>query len=182
MIFPAARDTDGTTPRRRNSRTAAPRAQKLAGQIDAEDFVPLFQGHVGESGIALQAGIVDENVDRAVLAHGAVEHFLNLVLRRNIGFMRNCIAAGTADFIHHGVRGLVAVNIIHHHISARLAKSDRDALTDAGVGPGNECFLSGQRLVIGHGAALSEMSEDAKSTRERATAATVGGYGRSLNS
>jgi hypothetical protein len=72
-------------------------AEKLAGQIDGKDLVPLFQSHVGKSGIALQAGIVDQNVDRAKLAYGAAEP-----------------------------------------------------------------FLSGQKLVIGHWAILSEISEDAK--------------------
>ena len=65
--------------------------------------------------------------------------------------MRDGIAAGTADFIHHRIRGVVALDIVHHHVSARCAKRDRDALADAGVGTGNERFLASQRLVIGQG-------------------------------
>jgi hypothetical protein len=38
---------------------------------------------------------------------------------------------------------------------ARPADGDCDALADAGVGPGNECLLPGQRFVIGHGGLLA---------------------------
>ncbi len=57
------------------------RAEKLTGQIDGKYFVPLAQSHVCESGITLEPGIVDQNVNRTKLVHGAVEHFPNLVFR-----------------------------------------------------------------------------------------------------
>ena len=89
MILPAALDTEGTTPRRRNSRTASRAHKKLTGQVDAEHLIPLLQRHLMKRRVALQAGVADENVDCAELLHHPREHRSDLIFRGNVRLMRD---------------------------------------------------------------------------------------------
>ena len=65
MILPAALENLGHDPAAQELAHGRPRAQELAGEVNADDFVPLGQRHVLEGGVVLQPGVVDEDVHRA---------------------------------------------------------------------------------------------------------------------
>jgi hypothetical protein len=49
------------------------------------------------------------------------------------------------DFLAHGIRCIVALNVIHDNVGTRLAKCNRHAPADAGIGACYEGFLASQR-------------------------------------
>ena len=80
MILPAAQETSLRTPRRLNSRDRLAGAQELAGQVDADHRVPLLERHLLEGRVLLQAGVGDQDVDRAERLEHPGEHRLDLIL------------------------------------------------------------------------------------------------------
>nr|GFD51770.1 hypothetical protein [Tanacetum cinerariifolium] len=59
-----------------------PRTEKLACEIDVDDGVPVFQGHLGDGRIFLQTGIGNEDVEPAKGLEGFGEQRFDLVLLR----------------------------------------------------------------------------------------------------
>jgi hypothetical protein len=59
--------------------------------------------------------------------------------------MRERVSARSLDFLDHSIRCIIALDVIHDYVGARLAKRHRDALTDAGIGACNEGFLASQK-------------------------------------
>src|SRR3954449_9564445 len=55
-------------------------AEKLAREIDADDFVPLFKRHVMKRRIPLQSGIVHHDVQSSKPTYSAGEHRLDVLL------------------------------------------------------------------------------------------------------
>jgi hypothetical protein len=150
MILPAEQDTAGCTPRRLNSRTAsrAQRAEELAGQIDGNDLVPLRERHFVERRVLLQAGVVDQDVDRAELPTHAIEHLPHVVFVGNVAAVGVAIAAAAApDLLDHrlGIGG--PADVVDHHVGAGVPEAYRDPLADPGTGAGDERSLSLQLLL-----------------------------------
>jgi hypothetical protein len=67
MILPAAHETAGTMPRRRNSRIASRAHRNCPVRLTPMTVFQRCQGHSVESRITLQAGVVDQDVDRTEL-------------------------------------------------------------------------------------------------------------------
>ncbi len=63
----------------------APRAKKLAGQIDRDDSIPVLQGEFAGRPYDVDAGIVHQNVDRAERCPNLVECPLHGVFVGNVG-------------------------------------------------------------------------------------------------
>ena len=61
------------------------RAQELTSQIDGQHRVPLVERHVDQRSVALQPGIVDENVHRPKSPDGHAEQVLYFRFLCNIG-------------------------------------------------------------------------------------------------
>ena len=54
------------------------RAQELAGEVHTDDEVPVRERHVVNVGVALQAGVVDQDVQRPEGVDHLLEHRLHL--------------------------------------------------------------------------------------------------------
>ena len=148
-ILPAEQDTAGCT---RSARTRAPPRghEELAGQdTDIHHPVPLRQRHLLESGVLLQPGIVDEDVDGAELPAHPVEHLSHVVFAGDVAAM--CVAAGAAspDLVDDRLRLGIVFDVVHHHIGAGMPEADRDPLADPGTGAGNERLLPFSFFSIG---------------------------------
>jgi hypothetical protein len=50
------------------------RAEELAGEVDADDGVPVLERHLFKGSVLLQAGVRHQDVDAAELASHAGEH------------------------------------------------------------------------------------------------------------
>ena len=119
-----------------------PRAQELTGQIDADDGVPLRQGHLLKRGVPLQSGVVDQDIDRTEPFDHVAEHVLDLVLLGDISLVRVGIGARPADRVDHRLRAIFASHVINHDIGTGLSESNRCRLADAGIGSGHERLLT----------------------------------------
>jgi hypothetical protein len=95
-------------------------AKELAGEVNADDLVPLLQSHIVERGIALEARVGNNDVDGAELGDHFLEHGTYLSLVRYIRLEGECLDAEAAECIHHGLRGIVSVNIVDADVRPRL--------------------------------------------------------------
>src|SRR3954447_14515954 len=146
-IFPAARETDGTTPRRLNSTTAS-RAQRnwpvRLTPMTASQSPKVISWN---RRVALDPRVVDENIDGTELVDHVPEHPSYLVLARDVGAVRKAPRPRTADFLDRGFRLLFAGNVIHHHIGAGSSERDRGGAADSGVSARHQRFLSRQKCA-----------------------------------
>lgn len=81
------------------------RAKELARQVHPDDGIPLFERHLVERGVPLQAGVADQHVQRAELGDGGGEHPLDVLLLADIGSKRDGAAAHAMDFMRHLLGG-----------------------------------------------------------------------------
>ena len=65
------------------------RTEKLTCEVDADDRVPLFQGHFVEGCVLLEPGIINQNVDGAVSVEHFREHRLHFIFPADISFYRD---------------------------------------------------------------------------------------------
>ena len=128
-------------PRRMNSRTASLAQRNLTGKIHADHDIPLGQRHLIECRILLQAGIVNENVDRSEFLDHLSEHLLYLLFLRNIGLKRKGPATRSGYSVDYGLRHIISAHIVHHHVRACFPQRNRDGFTDAGICAGHEGFF-----------------------------------------
>jgi hypothetical protein len=77
-------------------------------------------------------------------------HSGNLVFGRNICFVCEGIGTRPPNFFDNSVRGLVALNIVDHHVSARPSKRNSNALPNAGIGASYQRSLASQHLLRAH--------------------------------
>lgn len=78
-----------------------PCAEELAGEIDVEDALPLLEAHLGKGGAILDAGVVDEYMNRAEALHRFGEHGLHLRLLADIGRNGAGLAVCGLDHVGH---------------------------------------------------------------------------------
>lgn len=146
MIFPAAHEISGRTPRRLNSRTAA-RAQELAREIDADHLVPLGQRQLLEWGILLKPGVVHQDVDGPEFFEQPLEHRLDLLFVRDVSLNGDAAVARLANRLGDLTRGLVTGDVIDGYIRAVCGERERDLLADPGARTGHERRLSTQPML-----------------------------------
>ena len=132
-------------------------AQERAAEVDAEHLVEGGRGQsVGVLG-DLNAGVVDEEVDRTELVGHRLEHGLHLVLVRDVGFDEDGLATGGPHLVHAaldaavdgllgGFRPLDRAHVIDADVHTLLTQPDGDGLTDAGAASGDDCDLVLQAL------------------------------------
>src|ERR671918_1482500 len=122
-------------------------AEELAGEVDADHGVPGVERHLLEARVLLQAGVADQDVDRAELIEHRGEHRLALVLLADVGPVGIGVAAFVADLGDHLLGRLALGGVVDHHVGAGPAERQRHALADAGAGAGDERLLPGQRIA-----------------------------------
>jgi predicted pyridoxine 5'-phosphate oxidase superfamily flavin-nucleotide-binding protein len=124
-------------------------AKELSREVDIQDELPIGERHVLNSRIFLEAGIVDEDVDRAELMDHPLEHRLDFVLLADIRAMGEDICAATRGFFHDSIGSFGAGDVVDHHVGPSLGQRDGNGLANAGISAGNQCFLPLEDFVDG---------------------------------
>ena len=141
--------------RARNSRhNAAPqkfshglaRTKKLPGEIDTYHGVPLPERHLVKGRVALQAGVIDEDVDGPKSRQQLGEHRCDLFFAADIGLKRDCFPTSLSNLLRHPFRILWAGYIINRDCRAGRSERERTRLADSRVRTGNKRLLIFQRL------------------------------------
>ena len=117
------------------------------GEVDADHRVPLVLGHVGELLVAGDAGVVDHDVDAAVLLLEVVRDPLRRVLAGDVE--RQPVAS---ELLHHRLQVVGELGYVDTHDGRAVAVQDPgDLLTDAAAGTGHQRDPAGQRQrPVGH--------------------------------
>ena len=147
MILPAARETAGTTPRRRNSRTAS-RAQRNC----PVRLTPMTVSHCcsvisWKGRVLLQPGVVDQNIDCSELLQHLGEHRLHLVFAADIGANGYRFAPRIADQCDHALGFFRMRDVVDHDVGAGGAEREGAGFANAGVRAGHERLLLTQRTA-----------------------------------
>src|SRR5919106_1294399 len=100
-------------------------AQELAGEVDPDHRVPLLERHLLEGRVLLQAGVVDQDVDRAEFSQHLGKHRLDLVLLADVSLMGVGVAALVADLGHDLLGRLALGGVVDHHVGAGPAEWHR---------------------------------------------------------
>jgi hypothetical protein len=139
MILPSAREDGGA------------RAEELPGQVHVDGRAPIGECHLGRRGIALDAGIGHEDVERAeALEHGR-EQRVDLLFVRDIGLERQRLAAFGGDRRHRCLGARAVALEVQGHRRAGAAQGERDRAADAAAGAGHEGRLALQaQMDVGH--------------------------------
>src|SRR5438552_1457726 len=107
-------------------------------------MVELFLGHVGhEVRLALDAGVVVDDVQTAVLGDGVVDHAFDVFAPRNVGAERNGVTALPHDF-GRGFLDLGLDDIGGRDLGAFGGENQRGGFAHAGAGAGYDGNLVGK--------------------------------------
>lgn len=98
--------------------------------------------------VAMQPGVADHDVQRAEMRNGIGKHRLDLVLLAHVRFESDGFAAHALDLAHDLVGRLGMGDVVHDHVRAGACQSRGDRPANAGIGPGDECGLTGEDLMI----------------------------------
>src|ERR1700753_1073243 len=109
--------------------------------VDRDDLVPFFQGEFVDRGDILDAGIVDEHIDRSELAFGIRYHRRNLRRLRHVGwrieYLYLELAGDSCAFTRDTGCGPETVD---HDIHALGCKGSCNAQPDTAGGSGDDCY------------------------------------------
>ena len=93
---------DDTAPQKFAHRFAG--TEELPGQIRCHHRIPLVQGHLVKGSVALEPGVVHQNVDCAESHQHFGEHRLHFVLAADICADRDCFTPFCLDRVHDSLR------------------------------------------------------------------------------
>ena len=114
----------------------------MALQVDGDDRIPLFLGHVHEHAVAQDARVVDEDVELAECLDRGVDHSLATLPARDVVAVRDRLAAHLLDLVHDllgrrlvatGAVG-VAPEVVDDDLGAFRGKEQRMLPADAAPG------------------------------------------------
>src|SRR5690348_14240464 len=119
-----------------------PRTEKLPGQIDRDDLVPLFQRHIEQRRVTLQPGIADANVERSEMTDRLGEHGLDVFFGADVGLDGKRTASADFDLVRDLFSRFRMGYIVDDNVSAGRAKAESNRFADTGIGAGNQGGLS----------------------------------------
>jgi len=116
-------------------------------QMDQHDQVPVLVGHLRETDVSQDPGVVDQDVHPSEGIDGRLDNFVTELDRVVVG---NGLTPASLDLIHHGVSstGVVSVSsgrpseIVHDHLGAPRGKHKSIGLPEAATGSGDHCNLT----------------------------------------
>src|SRR3954451_16577779 len=134
-------------------------AEERAPEVDRQDLVERGDGQFIGVRRDLDAGVVDEEVDAAVLAEGPLEHCADLVLLRHVGADEDRVRPGGGHLLHadvdavlDGLPGLLGAlarpDVVDGDVDALLTEPDGDRLADSGAAAGHQRLLALQTLHV----------------------------------
>ena len=148
MILPAAQETSGRTPRRLNSLTASREHRNWPVRLTPITVFQSFSVMSSSAGVALQAGVVDQDVDRAEFLDHPREHRLHLVLLTDVGLMRVGDAAASPDRGNHLLGLLGLGHIVDDHSAPALPSAIATPLPMPELAPVTRAFCPVRILRI----------------------------------
>src|SRR5919106_1008021 len=119
-------------------------AQELAGQVDVDHRVPVLQRHLIEGSIFLQAGVCDQDVNRAERIAHPGEHGLDLILLGHVCLDRDGVAAFLLDRADDLPGLLLTGAVVDDDVGAGPAERDRHGAPDPRAAAGDQGLLAGQ--------------------------------------
>src|SRR5258707_5591686 len=118
------------------------RAEPAAAQIHVDEARPLVIGQLEKGYDRLDAGIVDENIDRSQLAPNFVEHLLDFAPLGDVSFHGNRAAALAANPFRDLFGFLWTGDVIHRDVGALFGEHFRNAAPDSSTGAGYDGYLT----------------------------------------
>src|SRR5690606_33866881 len=107
---------------------------ETAAQVDAHDVVPIVIAHPGEGAVAGDAGIVDDDIDRADLCRDAGAAVEAGLMVADVPFI-----GGDAGPIGKFARPFVIAAIVGDDGDAHVAQLQRNGFPDAATAAGDDC-------------------------------------------
>ncbi len=95
----------------------------MALEMDQNDLVEIFLGHVPDHPLAQHAGHVDHEIDAAEAVHALPDHAPGLVVFRHRVIVGNGLAPGGGNLGHHFIRRPL-VRILAAPADARIIDND----------------------------------------------------------
>lgn len=137
-------------PRRRGQHVPQRRAGAAEGAVqgDVEDGAPLRVGHLGQRGVAAEAGVVDDDVEVAVLGDRGVEEVLHLRLVGDVARDRQGRLAGDVGQLLGGLAQAALVPVADHDPGALLGAALGRREADAGTGGGGDQHRAAGEQVV----------------------------------
>ena len=108
-----------------------PGAEKLAGEVDIDNLLPLLQGHLLEWGVPLDSGIIHQDIDGSEMVQGRVEHAHYIRFYRHIRLAGNGPGAAALYLAAYGLGRLRVGHIVDQNIGTGVAKGNCHGLADA---------------------------------------------------
>src|ERR1700683_2070136 len=109
---------------------------------DVDNSMPLLSGHPGKRRVIVNAGVVDENLDRAISEH-PFESCAGGGGVRDIKGEHLCLSAFSDDFGHQGAGGVYAAMRLCIHKMAVSGQATADCGADLTTAAGDECAARG---------------------------------------
>ena len=122
-----------------------PRAQKLPGQVDTDDGVPLLQRHVDCRGVLLNARIGQQNVQVPERLQRLLEQTLHVRLFRHIPAQSNRSAPGRLDLGRQRLRGFRLRVVMHYHRRTGRRQRPGTGRANPGTAASDQRHLSRER-------------------------------------
>jgi len=119
-------------------------AEENAREIDIDDLLPLIKLHAHHESILCNARVVHDHVNSAELVDGGLEHFIDLLLGRDIALHSDGICAVThgLDLFHGFLRRSLRARIVNDNLAACLAELEGAGPADAARCPRHDDNLS----------------------------------------
>ena len=148
-------DVDDPAPApRRHARDHRAHGVEGGREVDGQDLVPLGGREALDRRHVLDAGIVDQDVDRTQLAHGLGDHGRDLLGPAHV---RAAVRHGDAELLLQPVAqagdGRGVAEAVEHEVGAGGGQRPGDAQADAAGRAGDDGTLAGERASGGGGAA-----------------------------
>ena len=148
---PAGGDADDApAPLCEHVRRYGPAAQKRPEQVGADDPFPFVLGHVRHRAGGIDAGVVDQDIDRAEAVEAGMHHGFHGGFLRHVGGVGKGGAAVVFDLLLNGT-GVVFPQLGDNDRCPLFGHGQRDGLTDSLPAPrhyGRPAFESVHRNAI----------------------------------
>ncbi|MOA01415.1 hypothetical protein D3C78_1208230 [compost metagenome] len=107
------------------------------GQVAVDDGVPLLVAHLLDHVVPGVAGVVDDDVDAAVVLDSSLDEAIGEIDSGDTADAGHGFAASGADLGNHFF-SRAGIQVIDHHTGAIARQFQRDAATDATTGTGDQ--------------------------------------------
>src|SRR5207302_7865882 len=116
-------------------------------EVGVHHLVPLPRAHLADAPVAVDPGVVDQDVHRPELLRGLLEQLVTILGPRDVGLEHAAAAATALELRSELVRLFPAAAIVHGHARALGRDRARDCLSDSAGVARNYCDFAGEALL-----------------------------------